>query len=189
MLLALHVIAVWESGTALAMLARMYQCRPFTLLLQAKAFPAHCPTRFGVIVEIAQSVLENQSAIRAACHDDAWDDICDVSTSAATFHDIAVGSAASRFWKLLAAVVQLLQPVRDAIHQLEADQGMLSQVLPVWRDLVTHFRQWETQQTDEGLKADQVVKLLKARQKKSVHDAALLAYALDTLFFKQADSN
>jgi hypothetical protein len=62
-------------------------------------------------------------------------------------------------------------------------------VLPVWRDLVTHFRQWETQQTDEGLKADQVVKLLKARQKKSVHHAALLAYALDPLFFKQADSN
>jgi hypothetical protein len=161
---------------------------PFSLP-QEKAIPANCPTRFGVKVEIAQAVLDSKDAIRAACFTDSFAELREDCASAETFFCIAVGPHANRWWKRLAAVVELLQPVRDAIHQLEGDQAMMSQVLPVWRKLGKHFAAWHSKhQQDAGFKADQVVQVLQERKAKVLHDAALVSFAFDPFNFKR-DSN
>lgn len=154
---------------------------------QTIAFPSHCPTRFGVLVEIGQVVLRNKEAIKATCADDAFDTIAAGSTNAAAFAKIAVGPGCTTFWQSLASVLELLQPVRDAIHQLEGDQAMLSQLRGVWSSLHKHFLQWHAKLADTSpLKADNVPEVLRQRKEKSMHDATLVAYALDPLNFLES---
>jgi hAT family C-terminal dimerisation region len=156
---------------------------------QVSAFPAHCATRFGVLVEIAQVVLENKAAIKAAAYDDDLDALIATTSSAALFGKPAVGPGSSSFWQRLQSVVKLLQPARDAIHQLEGDQAMLSQLRTTWRELHKHFGAWHAQQKDEQLLADQVPTVFKARLEKSLHAAALVAYVLDPINFTTSSSH
>ena len=45
-------------------------------------------------------------------------------------------------------VEELLGPVMDAIHQLEADQPMLSFIKPLWQQLQTHFTEFTEDNAD-----------------------------------------
>jgi len=47
----------------------------------------------------------------------------------AGYFDVCKGPA---WWRKAAAVLELLQPFCDAIHQLEADKPLLSQVKHAW---------------------------------------------------------
>ena len=134
-------------------------------------------------------VLQNKEAIKAACHDEEFEIIAQSSSSAEKFGAIAVGPGQIMFWKRLAAVLQLLQAVRDAIHQLEGDQAVLSQILPVWLQLAKHSTAWHATQTDAQLKEDNVVEVLASRRDKSMHDAALVAYVLDPIHFRPSSSS
>ncbi|KAJ9525828.1 hypothetical protein QJQ45_009297 [Haematococcus lacustris] len=49
------------------------------------------------------------------------------------------------WWKRLDAVISLMQPIFNAIQQLEANRPLLSQVMKVWDDLL----QWATQWADK----------------------------------------
>jgi hypothetical protein len=60
---------------------------------------------------------------------------------------------------------------------------MLSQVLPVWKQLYRHFLAWHSKLNDDQLKADNVPDVLRQRKEKSVPDAALAAFVLDPLNF------
>jgi len=53
-----------------------------------------------------------------------------------------VGSGGFEFFEQLKLVQSLGQPFSDAIHQLEADRPLLSQVLPVFETLVREARSW-----------------------------------------------
>lgn len=143
------------------------------------AFPSHCPTRFGVLLELAVAVLRNKEPIRKACDDDSWEVITAGATNADRFYQLAFGHGSKKMWQRLELVVALLQPVVDSIHQVEADQPMLSQVVPIWRLLYRHFKAWHAKLTDEQLKADNVPSVLLERKGKSVPAAAFAAYLLD----------
>ena len=47
------------------------------------------------------------------------------------------------FWQGVARMVELVQPVCDAIHQLEADRPLLSRVLPIWVHLLNHAKAFD----------------------------------------------
>eukprot|EP00967_Tisochrysis_lutea_P071595 scaffold95212_cov14-Tisochrysis_lutea.AAC.1 len=48
----------------------------------------------------------------------------------------------SEWWRKLAAVHQLLKPFSEAIHALEADKALLSQVHPALDALEAHVSKW-----------------------------------------------
>jgi hypothetical protein len=167
-------------------------CAPPTLLAipQTSAFPSHVPTRFAVLVEQAEAVLDNKDPIRKACDDDRWEDIAAGSVNGDRFWQLAFGHGSKTMWKRLEQCLDLLKPVAAAIHQVEADQPMLSQVLQVWRDLLRHFLAWHSKVTDVQLKADNVPVVLRERKAKSMPPAAFAASVLDPLnFAKQASSS
>jgi hypothetical protein len=84
---------------------------------QTKAFTAHCPTRFGILVLIARDIKANKEAIKAACHSDKWAAACSGSTHATAFYDAAaLPNTSTTFWRRLDDMLELLQPVTDAIH-------------------------------------------------------------------------
>lgn len=154
------------------------------------AFPAHCPTRFGVLLELAVAVLQNKEPIRKACDDDSWEVITTGAANADRFYQLAFGHGSKKMWQRLELVVALLQPVVDCIHQVEADQPMLSQVVPMWRLLTRHFVAWHAKLADEQLKVDNVPAVLRERKEKSVPPAAFAAYLLDPLnYMEEADGD
>jgi hypothetical protein len=57
------------------------------------------------------------------------------------------------WWDNLQCVINLLQPVSDAIHQLEADRPLLSQVLGVWNKLRASVKAWVAAKGDPTGKA------------------------------------
>jgi hypothetical protein len=104
----------------------------------------------------AKDVLSNKAAIIAATADvTRWPAASRGSANGGAMHKLCVGNGTS-FWKRLNLVVDLCQPVSDAIHQLEADRPMASQVLLVWHALEAHARRWHTTCLDAGFKEDKV---------------------------------
>lgn len=94
-----------------------------------------------------------------------------------------------RRWQKLELVIKLLQPVSDAIHQLEADAPMLSQVTKVYATLLDrHVPAWvaalpgKQRALGEG-----VLDAFKARADKHLHPAHTAAWLLDPLHFSDAE--
>jgi hypothetical protein len=140
-----------------------------------------------VLVEVASAVLRSKAALQQACMADDWDEAVGDSAAAAEFSAIVSRKC---FWKRLKLVVELLQPVKDAIHKVEGDVGLLSQALPVWRQLVKHFMAWQSRlKKDTALKADNVVSVILARRDKSLPAAAGAAFLLDPIFIQKDSSN
>jgi len=77
------------------------------------------------------------------------------------------------------AVITLVQPIADAIHQLEADSPLLSKVKPVWDAILKHVESWAKLPTVSQSLARDVVKTAKARYKKHYVVEWLAAYLLD----------
>jgi hypothetical protein len=81
------------------------------------------------------------------CHDD-WDKVASCSGNSDVFTKLG-----ARFWDDAAAVLLLLQPISDAIHQFEADRPLLSQVLKVWATLNEHAKKWTELKVSGGVNA------------------------------------
>ena len=78
------------------------------------------------------------------------------------------------WWKKLEHTVQLLQPICDNIHKLEADSALLSQVQPIWTAVIQHTKEWASQLSSSCSQLSQrVVASIKERAEKS-HNAAYL---------------
>lgn len=147
---------------------------------QHQAFRSPCETRFATNVLTAMDVLANKDAIcDAALHDD-WGDATMGGQNANDFHESAVGHGTS-FWRHLSEGVQLLKPVCDAIHMVEADQPLLSQMLGMWKLLNEHARNWQ-QEADTTVTAN-YHDIFNARYKKIYHPAMPAAHVLDPANF------
>jgi hypothetical protein len=66
-------------------------------------------------------------------------------------HFYFTGSHGFEFFERLKLVQRLGQPFSDAIHQLEADKPLLSQVLPIFETLVHEARIWVASLPEVGL--------------------------------------
>jgi hypothetical protein len=121
------------------------------------AFPAGCDTRFGIKVTQLKAVVANQAALTAAVSDQLrWGAASNGSANAAKMHQLLVGHQ-TKFWGRAVRVIRLTQPVMDAIHQLEGDRPLASQVYPTWNAIADHFKKWHNDITDDQLlRADKV---------------------------------
>ena len=98
---------------------------------RVKAITSNVPTRWGTNCFVLESVLGSKEAIKAACTDDEWQEVSKSSTKADDMHKAAVG-ARTRFWADGQHLVVLTTTIMDAIHQIEADKPLLSQMRLVW---------------------------------------------------------
>jgi hypothetical protein len=98
-----------------------------------KGVDAHCPTRFSCLHFISKQLQESKEAIKDVTIADNWDEIFKFCENKDRFRAAALetgarGHGVYKFWQELERIIEVVQPVCDAIHQLEADKPRLSQV-------------------------------------------------------------
>jgi hypothetical protein len=97
-----------------------------------------------------------------------------------------VDNSPAQFWADLQALVTLLDPVVDAIHQLEADRPLLSQLLSVWRHLLAHSEAFERQ---HPTRATNVAAMFQRRHLIHADDAHYASFLLDPINFSKNGVN
>lgn len=145
-----------------------------------KAIASHCPTRFGIIQMICKDLLASSEALRALFEREDWSFISNSSSNAQSVH-----SSLNRVdtWRQLKQLVDLMQPVSDAIHTLEGDHAYLGQILGVWMRLIEHAQEWAKA---NGAFGNKVVDAFKHRFNKHYHPAMAAAFILDPANFSHA---
>lgn len=94
-----------------------------------KGITVHAPTRFAVQLFIVSDLLDSKDSLLALCHSEHWEEASSGSSNADSFRDaVLMNRPYSQLWFNFLLYVELMQPFSDAIHQLEADKPMLSQV-------------------------------------------------------------
>jgi hypothetical protein len=110
------------------------------LQLQAYAFGAPSPTRFANQVFCLRDVVRSKEAFQHAAIDDNWDDAVKYLANKDEVHKIIAGANNVKFWADAEVVLVILQPIMDAIHTIEADKPLLSQMLPLYEALEQHLQ-------------------------------------------------
>jgi hypothetical protein len=158
---------------------------------RAKAVASHCPTRFGTLVFILRDVISIKEALRHTVISDAWPDVCGGSKHAAEFAEVVIGRR-SVFWQLAVMVLELMAPIMDAIHQIEADRAMLSQMLMMWETLVIHAEKFCADASHASLlvpgqDGDGLMSVLGKRMQKAYHKSFPAAFYLDPIHFQDKE--
>ncbi|KAG2434867.1 hypothetical protein HXX76_007750 [Chlamydomonas incerta] len=144
------------------------------------AIDVHSPSRFAGIFFVLESVLRNRPAIRSMVMSEAWDEkVADNAKAKAVFADVARENWSNK----CQSVSRLIKPVCDAIHQVEADRPLLSQVLPVWNAIIDHVDEWHAAAPAAlrlGVKARFLFRL-----NKHFHPAWASAHLLDPAYARE----
>eukprot|EP00798_Chlamydomonas_sp_ICE-L_P009232 gene9232-16380_t len=143
---------------------------------------AHCPTRLAILYLIATDVLRMKVPIREMVESSDWASLKEASVNS----DVFKHATDAGWWGKLEAVRDLMSPIADAIHQLEGDKAMLSQVLPVWNSLIDHATAWTTMWQESGgtsVLTAKVVGVFEKRSKKHYFGDWAAAYLLDPMNF------
>ncbi|KAJ9522027.1 hypothetical protein QJQ45_005081 [Haematococcus lacustris] len=108
---------------------------------ELRGVSAHIDTRFAILFTICKDIRRSKDALRNMRESGNWAKVSAGSANHACF-DVVLDI---EWWKRLDAVISLMQPIFNAIQQLEANRPLLSQVMKVWDDLL----QWATQWADK----------------------------------------
>ena len=92
--------------------------------------------------------------------DEKWDETKKHSVNAAVFDQCR-----GEFWSKVLKVKQLIEPICDAIHQVEADRPLLSQLLRVYNTIIEHARAWAARADVTGALSSGVVAAVERRFK------------------------
>jgi len=151
---------------------------------------ANCPTRFSIQHLICADVLKCEQALMYAVASSRWVEACKTSTKGKEFEEIVRRPLSSQigegcnFWEDLRLAIEVGQPIADAIHQLEADEPLLSQLLPVWSGIASSADKFVTAHPEE--KFANLPELVSDRATKHAPvDAMCSAYALDPMHAKK----
>jgi hypothetical protein len=108
---------------------------------KTKAISPHIPTRWGNLDNMVKDVIECKTALLLLVteNEDEWSNLAEYSDNSKYIKKAVEGS----FMKKLEATSELLSPITDGIRQLEADQALLSQVLPTMMAIIDHASAWE----------------------------------------------
>ena len=129
---------------------------------------------------IAAALKESEASIKALLTSEAWEGLegeeglVDKSKNAP---ELAGALLTADFWRKLDWLIDLNEPVVESMHGLEADQPLLSKVLPAWKGLVGHARKWGVGKPQPIAK--QVLDLFQARYKKHCRPNMVAAFAVD----------
>jgi hAT family C-terminal dimerisation region len=151
-------------------------------------------------VFILRDILNIKEALRHIVISDEWCNASGGSKHAAEFED-AVAGRGSVFWQQAPMVLKLMAPLMDAIHTIEADRPMLSQMLMMWETLVIHVEEFcadashvsllerpsTGRQALPGQDGDDMMTVLRKRLLKTYHKSFPAAFFLDPINFQEKE--
>lgn len=154
--------------------------------MQTKAFCSHIPHRFGTLVFVLKDVLRSKGPIRDAVMDASWGTASAGSNKAPEMHKIVAGYRTT-FWEDAELLETYCQPIMDAIHILEGDKPLLSQLRSVYQQIRNHFKAIQTAaDTPERVKRSRMLTVVEARLDKHYKPCFDAAFVVDPInFFKQ----
>jgi hypothetical protein len=123
--------------------------------MQEKAFGAPCPTRFANHVFCLEDVVRSKQAFQLMVIDHRWEEASSSVAGKEELLRIITGGNNTRFWQEAEVVLEITKPIKDAIHTVETDKPLLSQMLPLYEALGNHLQQ----QHDTGSPAVKRLKL------------------------------
>ena len=141
------------------------------------AVDVNVPTRFATLYFVLASILKSERAIKAMLLDEKWDETKKHSVNSAVF-DQCRGD----FWSKALKVKQLIEPICDAIHQVEADRPLLSQLLRIYNTLIEHARAWAGRADVPGALSRGVVAAVERRFQLHYDTSWSASLVLDPLF-------
>ncbi|KAG5188320.1 hypothetical protein JKP88DRAFT_353427 [Tribonema minus] len=160
---------------------------------KVKAVRSHCPTRFAILHFICSDLLDSEEAIKLMVGDRSWGKVSEGTTHAAAFTTAATvepargRAAAYYFFDEAAALKKLVQPVSDAIHQVESDKPLLSQMLPIWKQLLQHAADFDDH--IDNVERSPVLPLFERRYNTHFDKSWPAAYVLDPVYaYKGTDT-
>jgi hypothetical protein len=156
------------------------------VLLQAKAFCSHAPHRFGTLMFVLKDVLRSKGPLRDAVMDAAWGDASAGSSKAQEVHRIVAGYRTA-FWEDAALLETICQPIMDAIHNLEGDKPLLSQLRSVYKQIREHFQALMTKEDiPDKVKRSRLLTVAQERLDKHYKPCFDAAFLVDPInFIKQ----
>jgi hypothetical protein len=99
---------------------------------------SHVETRFGSYHFVLRSVLKVIAPLKALCTSDQFEHLARNSAPARKLIDVITPSHKGSFRQGARLVEQLVDPVMEELHKLEADQPLLSRMFPVITQLIKH---------------------------------------------------
>jgi hypothetical protein len=139
---------------------------PFRSLLQVgaqvKAIETPCPTWFATMHLVLKSVVGSKEAFKSAVISDEWDSASSGSEKASAFHNSVVGRS-SDVWKDADIALKLVQPVCDAIHQIEGDRPLLGALPSLYKKLLQHAHNFTVKYAGTKYVRDEIVQIFKDR--------------------------
>ena len=150
----------------------------------ARVIPSHSPTRFASLFFVLQSLLRNKKAFQDLVTSEQWPEVVVTSPAADVIRRHCLLD--DKFWENLAHLRTAMEPITDAIHEIEADKPLLAQVGELWHRLSRHLDEWHfSDNTPPEAKADLLHTLFHQRWRKHFHAAFTLAQVLDPLQFEK----
>ncbi|KAG1675279.1 hypothetical protein FOA52_016311 [Chlamydomonas sp. UWO 241] len=157
---------------------------------------SNCSTRFAFSHMITLDLQEAKDAIKSACISDEWDIAAASSTHGDEFKELVLEYQPRRtgrgrperpykFWTGVPRLIELVQPISDAIHKTEADCALLSQGPAIFQALQNHVLAFGDKYKDDPSAPDyaDLPAIFEARMLKHCPIAAYAAFALDPLYF------
>ncbi len=108
---------------------------------------AQVPTRFGSRHMVMRDVLRSRVALRKLAAAAEWKAVVQESAAMKQAHSM-ITAADNDLFEIADQVEKLLGPVMDTIHQLEADQPMLSFLSGLWDNLLAHVEKFAADNPD-----------------------------------------
>jgi hypothetical protein len=99
---------------------------------------SHVETRFGSYHFVLRSVLKVIAPLKALCTSDQFEKLASSCATARKIIDVVTPSIKGSFRQQAPFVVKLIDPIMEEIHRLEADQPLLSSMVPVVSGLLEH---------------------------------------------------
>ncbi|KAG1679162.1 hypothetical protein FOA52_000518 [Chlamydomonas sp. UWO 241] len=175
---------------------RLIQDHMLEMFNKVLGIASNCPTRFAISHMITLDLLEAKDAIKSACISDEWDIAAASSTHGDEFKELVLEYQPRRtgrgrperpykFWTEVPRLIELVQPISDAIHKTEADCALLSQGPAIFQPLQNHVLAFVDKYKDDPSAPDyaDLPAIFEARMLKHCPIAAYAAFALDPLYF------
>jgi hypothetical protein len=178
---------------------------------KVRTISRHTPTRFGTIHLICKDLYRERGPIRAmvsAVDDDgsepdadgeeeqeqgesarSWAQASKDCEHGDEFYRAALEGEGEDFtWAAMDLAIKLINPISDAIHQLEGDKPQLSWLLPAWVKIITGVRAFEAQHKDCATfkgETEKLVEIVGERFEKHYDTSWAAAHLVDPMFAQQ----
>jgi hAT family C-terminal dimerisation region len=104
----------------------------------------HCETRFGSYHFVLRSVVKVISPLKHMCASDEFEELAKVVDAAKSVMNTVTPSGDTSFRHYAPIVEELMCPIMEEMHRVEADVPMLSSMLPLVQGLIDHANTFST---------------------------------------------